>query len=96
MTRVDFYYDVPNKLAIAVKLAHKAFSQRLPLAIYTSQPPVAEQIDRLLRRVRPGFQTVADQAHAQLAAAHARVLGQGVEEGHGGVDVQRGRQHRDH
>lgn len=48
MTRVDFYYDVPNKLAIAVKLAHKAFSQRLPLAIYTSQPPLAEQIDRLL------------------------------------------------
>jgi len=48
MTRVDFYYDVPNKLAIAVKLAHKAYAQRLPLAIYASEPAMVDQIDRLL------------------------------------------------
>lgn len=48
MTRVDFYYDVPSKLAIAVKLAHKAYSQQLPVAIYAPEPAMAEQIDRLL------------------------------------------------
>lgn len=48
MTRVDFYHDAPNRLAIAVKLAHKAFAQRLPLAIYASAPETASQIDRLL------------------------------------------------
>ena len=48
MTRVDFYHDAPNKLAVAVKLAHKAFSQRLPLLIYASAPEVAAQVDRLL------------------------------------------------
>ena len=36
MTRIDFYYDVPDKLAIAVKLAHKAYAQRLPLLLYAS------------------------------------------------------------
>jgi len=48
MTRVDFYHDAPSRLAVAVRLAHKAFAQRLPMAIYTSEPAMAAEIDRLL------------------------------------------------
>ncbi|QWT45029.1 DNA polymerase III subunit chi [Azospira inquinata] len=48
MTRIDFYYDVPDKLAIAVKLAHKAYAQRLPLLLYASTSERAMQVDRLL------------------------------------------------
>lgn len=53
MTRIDFYHDAPDKFGIAVRLAQKAFAQRLPLLIYAPDENVAGQIDRQLWTFHP-------------------------------------------
>lgn len=46
--RIDFYHDAPDKLATAVRVANKAYSQGLKLLVYAPSPAVAEAFDRLL------------------------------------------------
>jgi DNA polymerase-3 subunit chi len=46
--RIDFYHDAPDKLATAVRVTHKAFSQGCRLLVYAPSPAVADAFDRLL------------------------------------------------
>lgn len=48
MTRVDFYHGAADKLATALRLVHKAYSQRLPLWVYAADGAVAKRFDQLL------------------------------------------------
>jgi len=65
--RIDFYHDAPDKLATAVKVAHKAYSQGLKLLVYAPSPAVADAFDRLLWSVpATGFVP-----HCRLGAALA-------------------------
>lgn len=48
MTRVDFYHDAPDRLAIAARIVHKAYSQRTPLLVLIPEPALAARFDHLL------------------------------------------------
>ncbi len=48
MTQVDFYFNAPEKLQVACRLAAKAFRQRRPLLIYVPEPELARRLDTLL------------------------------------------------
>lgn len=48
MTSISFYSHVPDKLAIAHRLAAKAWGQKLNVLIYAPDAAVAANIDRLL------------------------------------------------
>lgn len=48
MPRIDFYYDAPDRLAIALRLVHKAFEQGLSIMICCPDEGVAEAVDRHL------------------------------------------------
>lgn len=48
MTRIDFYFNAPDKLGIAVKLARKAYVAKKRLLVYTSDAAQLEALDRLM------------------------------------------------
>lgn len=48
MTRIDFYFEAPDKLLTAAKIAQKAFAQDCRLVVYAPVPSIADAFDRLL------------------------------------------------
>lgn len=48
MTQVDFYFNAPEKLQVACRLAAKACAQRRPLLIYVPEPGLARRLDTML------------------------------------------------
>ncbi len=48
MTRIDFYFNAPDKLDIAIKLARKAYAKKHRLTIYTRNANHLAALDRLM------------------------------------------------
>jgi DNA polymerase-3 subunit chi len=48
MTRVDFYFNAPDKLQVACRLAGKAAAQGARLLIYAPEPELRQRVERLL------------------------------------------------
>lgn len=48
MTSIDFYFNAPDRLEVACRLAGKAFAQKKKLLIFAPEAGTAERIDRLL------------------------------------------------
>ena len=48
MTQVFFYHGAADRLAAACALIGGAWSKRKPLLVYAPDPPVADDLDRLL------------------------------------------------
>jgi DNA polymerase-3 subunit chi len=48
MTSIDFYFNAPDRLQVACRLAGKAASQDKRMLIYAPQGDMAQRIDRLL------------------------------------------------
>lgn len=48
MTTIDFYFNAPDRLQVACRLAGKALTQKTRLAIFAPQPELAQRIDRML------------------------------------------------
>lgn len=56
MTRIDFYFNAPDKLGTAAKLARKAYAKKNRLLIYTRDAAQLDALDRLLWVLPPtGF-----------------------------------------
>ena len=53
MTRIDFYFNAPDKLTTAVKLARKAYAARNRVLVYTRDAAQLDAFDRLLWSVPP-------------------------------------------
>lgn len=53
MPRVDFYHNAPDRLAVAVKLAHKSFANRLALVVIAPEERQAQAFDRQLWSLPP-------------------------------------------
>ena len=74
MTRIDFYFNAPDKLGTAVKLARKAYANKNHLLIYTRDHAQLDAIDRLLWSAPPtGFVPHCRAGH-KLAAQTAILL----------------------
>lgn len=48
MTSIDFYFNADDRLAVACRLASKAFAHKKRLLIFTPDRETANRIDRLL------------------------------------------------
>jgi DNA polymerase-3 subunit chi len=48
MTRVDFYHDAPDRLAIAAGIVRKAYAQHTPLLVFIPQAALAARFDQML------------------------------------------------
>ena len=48
MTSIDFYFNAPDRLQVACRLAGKALSQKQRLLVYAPEPDTASRIDRML------------------------------------------------
>lgn len=48
MTSIDFYFNAPDKLQVACRLAGKALRQGKRLLVYAPEPEAAQRIDRML------------------------------------------------
>ena len=48
MTRIDFYFNAPDKLTAAVKLARKAYAKKNRVLVYTRDAAQLDAFDRLL------------------------------------------------
>src|SRR5947207_1324655 len=48
MTSIDFYFNAPDKLQVACRLAGKACARKQRVLIYAPQSDVASRIDRML------------------------------------------------
>ena len=73
MTRIDFYFNAPDKLTTAVKLARKAYAKKNRLLVYTSDAAQLNAFDRLLWSTpATGFVPHCRAAHP--LAAHTAVL----------------------
>ena len=48
MTGIDFYFNAPDRLQVACRLAGKALSQKQRLLVYAPQPETASRIDKML------------------------------------------------
>jgi DNA polymerase-3 subunit chi len=48
MTSVDFYFNAPDRLQVACRLAGKALAQKKRLLIYSADADVAARVDKLL------------------------------------------------
>ena len=74
MTRIDFYFNAPDKLGTAVQLARKAYAKKNHLLIYTRDSAQLDAIDRLLWSAPPtGFVPHCRAGH-KLAAQTAILL----------------------
>ena len=48
MTSIDFYFNAPDRLQVACRLAGKAFAQKKKLLIFAPAPETARRIDNML------------------------------------------------
>ena len=48
MTNIDFYFNAPDRLQVACRLAGKALAQKQRLLVYAPDPETASRIDRML------------------------------------------------
>ena len=48
MTRIDFYFNAPDKLAVAARLAQKAYAAKAKLLIFSRDAQVMSALDRRL------------------------------------------------
>ena len=48
MTSIDFYFNAPDRLQVACRLAGKAMKQNQRVLIYAPQPELAARIDKML------------------------------------------------
>ena len=48
MTSIDFYFNAPDRLQVACRLAGKALAQKKRMLIYAPEPETASRIDKLL------------------------------------------------
>jgi DNA polymerase-3 subunit chi len=48
VTRIDFYFNAPDRLQVACRLAGKAHASGKRLLVYAPQPELAQKIDRIL------------------------------------------------
>jgi DNA polymerase III subunit chi len=48
VTSIDFYFNAPDRVEVACRLAAKAFAQRKRLLIYAPQHELAQRLDKLL------------------------------------------------
>ena len=48
MTSIDFYFNAPDRIQVACRLAAKAFSRKQPLLIYAPEGETAARIDKAL------------------------------------------------
>ena len=56
MTRIDFYFNAPDKLGVAATLARKAYVKKNRLLVYTRDAVQLDAFDKLLWTVPPtGF-----------------------------------------
>ena len=68
MTNIDFYFNAPDRLQVACRLAGKALAQKQRLLVYAPDPETASRIDRMLW-TRPAIGFVPHcRAHDRLAA----------------------------
>ena len=74
MTRIDFYFNAPDKLGTAVKLARKAYANQNHLLIYTRDAAQLDAIDRLLWSAPPTSFVPHCRAGHKLAAQTAILL----------------------
>jgi DNA polymerase-3 subunit chi len=86
MTSIDFYFNAPDKLQVACRLAAKALAQAKRLLIYAPQPEAAQRIDRLLW-TWPATGFVPHCAVHDAAAADTPVLIASALDAHPGCEV---------
>jgi DNA polymerase-3 subunit chi len=48
LTTIDFYFNAPDRLQVACRLAGKAAGQKKRMLIYAPEPETASRIDKLL------------------------------------------------
>ncbi|TMG81272.1 MAG: DNA polymerase III subunit chi [Betaproteobacteria bacterium] len=48
MTRVDFYFNAPDRLQVACRLAGKALAAGERMLVYAPEPELASRVDRLM------------------------------------------------
>jgi DNA polymerase-3 subunit chi len=48
VTSIDFYFNAPDRLQVACRLAGKALAQKQRLLVYAPEPETASRIDRML------------------------------------------------
>ena len=48
MTRIDFYFNAPDKLGVAAKLAQKAYASKARLLIFTRDARALDDLDKRL------------------------------------------------
>ena len=48
MTRIDFYFNAPDKLGVAAKLAQKAYASKVRLLIFTRDARALDDLDKRL------------------------------------------------
>ena len=48
MTSIDFYFNAPDRLQVACRLAGKALAQKQRLLVYAPDPDTASRIDKML------------------------------------------------
>ena len=79
MTSIDFYFNAPDRLQVACRLAGKAMKQGSRLLIYAPEPETAARIDKMLW-TWPAIGFVPHCAvHSPLAAETPVLIGAGDE-----------------
>ena len=48
MTSIDFYFNAPDRIQVACRLASKAYARRQPLLIYVPDADMAARVDKTL------------------------------------------------
>jgi DNA polymerase III subunit chi len=48
VTSIDFYFNAPDRLQVACRLAGKALAQKQRLLVYAPEPEMASRIDKML------------------------------------------------
>jgi DNA polymerase-3 subunit chi len=48
MTRIDFYFNAPDKLGVAAKLAQKAYAAKVRLLIFSRDARALDELDKQL------------------------------------------------
>jgi DNA polymerase III subunit chi len=83
MTSIDFYFNAPDRLQVACRLAGKAMKQNQRLLIYAPDSESAARIDKMLW-TWPAIGFVPHCAvHSPLAAETPVLIGAGEETPHG-------------
>jgi len=73
MTRIDFYFNAPDKLAVAARLVQKAYAARARLLIFSRDTQVMGVLDRKLWEI-PATGFLPHCRASDVAAAETPVL----------------------